>query len=95
MSEKRKRKDELQAATGQTDDARQYARAGRATVPAFVPRMVCVRCGCRGRHIDARHPKGAQDSTFADKEFPLAQAKAAHEYSETGRARGKIILRVI
>jgi NADPH:quinone reductase-like Zn-dependent oxidoreductase len=30
-----------------------------------------------------------------DKEFPLAQAKAAHEYSETGRARGKIILRVI
>jgi NADPH:quinone reductase-like Zn-dependent oxidoreductase len=30
-----------------------------------------------------------------DKEFPLAQAEAAHEYSETGRARGKIILRVI
>jgi NADPH:quinone reductase-like Zn-dependent oxidoreductase len=29
-----------------------------------------------------------------DKEFPLAQAKAAHDYSETGRARGKIILRV-
>jgi NADPH:quinone reductase-like Zn-dependent oxidoreductase len=32
---------------------------------------------------------------IVDKEFPLAQAKAVHEYSETGRARGKIILRVI
>jgi NADPH:quinone reductase-like Zn-dependent oxidoreductase len=30
-----------------------------------------------------------------DKKFPMAQAKAAHEYSETERARGKIILRVI
>jgi NADPH:quinone reductase-like Zn-dependent oxidoreductase len=29
-----------------------------------------------------------------DKEFPLAQAKAAHELSESGRARGKIVLRV-
>jgi NADPH:quinone reductase-like Zn-dependent oxidoreductase len=34
-------------------------------------------------------------NVIIDKEFPLAQAKAAHEYSETGRARGKIILRVI
>ena len=23
-------------------------------VPAFLPRMVCARCGCRGRHIDVR-----------------------------------------
>jgi NADPH:quinone reductase-like Zn-dependent oxidoreductase len=29
-----------------------------------------------------------------DKEFPLAQAKAAHELSESGRARGKIVLLV-
>jgi NADPH:quinone reductase-like Zn-dependent oxidoreductase len=29
-----------------------------------------------------------------EKELPLAQAKAAHELSESGRARGKIILRV-
>ena len=29
-----------------------------------------------------------------DKEFPLSEAKAAQEYSQTGRARGKIILRV-
>jgi len=28
-----------------------------------------------------------------EKEFPLAEAKAAHELSEAGRARGKIILR--
>jgi NADPH:quinone reductase-like Zn-dependent oxidoreductase len=33
---------------------------------------------------------------IVDKEFPLAQAKAAHELSESGRARGgKIILRVV
>jgi len=29
-----------------------------------------------------------------DQEFPLSDAKAAHELSETGHARGKIILRV-
>jgi NADPH:quinone reductase-like Zn-dependent oxidoreductase len=29
-----------------------------------------------------------------EKEFLLAEAKAAHELSESGRARGKIILRV-
>ena len=29
-----------------------------------------------------------------DSEFPLADAAAAHARSETGRARGKVILRV-
>jgi NADPH:quinone reductase-like Zn-dependent oxidoreductase len=30
-----------------------------------------------------------------EREFPLAEAKAAHALSESGRARGKIVLRVI
>ena len=30
---------------------------------------------------------------YVDKVFPLAEIQAAHEYSETGRTRGKIVLK--
>ena len=34
-------------------------------------------------------------SVVIEKEFPLSEARAAQELSQTGHARGKIILRVI
>ena len=38
---------------------------------------------------------GGQVRVIIDSVFPLSEARAAHEKSQTGRAKGKIVLEVI
>jgi NADPH:quinone reductase-like Zn-dependent oxidoreductase len=37
---------------------------------------------------------GGKLKVIIEKEFRLSEAKAAHDFSQTGRTRGKIIVRV-
>ncbi len=56
--------------------------------------LMLVSNGARLQEISALVDAG-RVSVVIEKEFPLAEARAAQELSQTGHARGKIILRVI
>lgn len=49
----------------------------------------------RGLQQVAQLIRDGKFKVFVDKRFPLEQAAAAHEYSETGHVRGKVVVQVV
>lgn len=66
---------------------------GRNDVPAYTIILVSPNGKMLSRVMEAM--ASGKIHAVVDRVFPLAEAAAAHEYLETGRAKGKVLLRVV
>ena len=66
---------------------------GRTEVPAYTIILVSPNGQTLSRVMEAMAT--GKIHAVVDRVFPLADAAAAHEYLETGRAKGKVLLRVV